>query len=217
MQTNVHIIIFAKAPLAGFAKTRLIPVLGEAETAKLAKRLFFHAIEQALNAQLGTVELCVTPSLDHACWQSLDLPASLILTEQGQGDLGQRMARASKRALQQNKTVLLMGTDCPGLNADVLKQAANSLMQHDACITPVSDGGYALLGLSRFDDQLFTDIPWSTAEVARLTLERCQALNWTLAKLATLHDIDEADDLRYLPEGISWKFHEIPNKTLDMS
>lgn len=197
----MHIIIFAKAPLVGFAKTRLIPVLGETETAKLAKRLFFHAIEQALNAGLGSVELCVTPSLDHACWQALDLPASLILTEQGEGDLGQRMSLASKRALQETKTVLLMGTDCPGLTADRLKCAADSLETHDACLTPVSDGGYALLGLTRFDDGLFTGIPWSTAAVARLTIERFQALNWTLANLATLHDIDEIDDLRYLPEG----------------
>lgn len=201
MHPQCHIIIFAKAPLTGFAKTRLIPALGEVETAKLARRLFFHAIEQALNADLGSVELCVTPSMDHVCWQAFDLPASLILTEQGDGDLGQRMARASNRALQQNKAVLLMGTDCPDLNADLLKQAANSLMQHDACLTPVVDGGYALLGLTKFDDYLFTNIPWSTSEVTRLTLERCQALNWTLAKLTTLHDIDEAEDLRYLPEG----------------
>ena len=202
MRADMHIIIFAKAPLAGFAKTRLIPVLGEAETAKLARRLFFHAIEQALTAQLGRVELCVTPSLDQACWQTLDLPASLILTEQGPGDLGQRMARASERALQEHQAVLLMGTDCPSLNADVLKQAANSLIQHDACMTPVSDGGYALLGFTAYDQSLFCEIPWSTAEVARLTLERCRQLGWQVETLPVLHDIDEADDLQYLPEDI---------------
>ena len=202
MQTDVHIIIFAKAPLAGFAKTRLIPVLGEAETAKLARRLFFHAIEQALKAELGTVELCVTPALDHACWQYLNLPASLLLTEQGQGDLGQRMAQACRRALQQNKAVLLMGTDCPSLSADALKQAAHSLMQYDACITPVSDGGYALLGLKAYDPSLFNEIPWSTAAVAPMTLERCRQLGWQVETLPVLHDIDEADDLQYLPQEI---------------
>lgn len=200
MPADIPIIIFAKAPLPGFAKTRLIPALGEAGAARLARRLFYHAIDQALRADLGSVELCVTPSLDHACWQEMDLPASLILTEQGEGDLGQRMARNSHRVLKNNHAVLLMGTDCPALTADYLQHAAATLKQSDACLTPVSDGGYALLGLNQYDESLFTEMPWSTETVAALTLARCHKLNWQVATLPALHDIDEADDLRYFPE-----------------
>jgi rSAM/selenodomain-associated transferase 1 len=200
MRPDTHIIIFAKAPLAGFAKTRLIPVLGESGAAELAQRLFYQAIEQALAAGLGSVELCMTPGPDDPCWKAFKLADSLLLSSQGEGGLGERMARASERALQQNNAVLLMGTDCPGLTSSVLQQAASMLKHYDSCMVPVSDGGYALLGLTRFDDALFWDIPWSTSQVSCLTRERIQSLNWTLAELEELHDIDEADDLKFLPE-----------------
>lgn len=203
MYTDTHIIIFAKAPLPGFAKTRLIPVLGESGAAQVARQLFYHAIEQALTAQLGTVELCVTPDLEDACWQDLALPEQLILSSQGEGDLGERMARATQAALKKHDAVLLTGTDCPGLTAALLIEAATLLHRHAACMAPVSDGGYALLGLKQFDETLFSDIPWSTADVAACTRIRLDALNWPFAELGELHDIDELEDLIYLPE--EWK------------
>jgi rSAM/selenodomain-associated transferase 1 len=206
MQTDTHIIIFAKAPLPGFAKTRLIPALGQSGAAKLAQHLFYHSIDQAINAQLGTVELCVTPGLEDVCWQDFPLPKDLIISEQGEGDLGARMARATQRALKAHRSVLLIGTDCPGLTASMLNDAAALLNQHDACLIPVSDGGYALLGLRHFDETLFSHIPWSTAEVAALTRARLHALNWSLAELAELHDIDEPGDLYYLPSHFTRPF-----------
>ncbi len=211
MIPRTHIIIFAKAPLPGFAKTRLIPFLGEEQTAKLARALLFHAIDQALQANPDSVELCVTPDVSASCWQTLSLPDALTMTGQGEGDLGQRMARACKRALNTHSRVLLMGTDCPALSADILKQAATMLTDHEACLLPVSDGGYALLGLSQFEPSLFEAIPWSTPQVTRLTRERCQALNWRIAELDELHDIDEPKDLVYLPDTFNWVKQEAVN------
>lgn len=200
MDKQTHIIIFAKAPLAGFAKTRLIPALGEQGAAQLAKQLFDHAIQEALAADIGSVELCLTPSLDNAYWKEFNLPNNLTMTEQGEGDLGARMARASERALQSKRAVLLIGTDCPELDRSYLRQAAEELVCHDACLTPVSDGGYALMGLNAFHASLFENIPWSTEKVSSLTLERFRYLDWQVAHLRELNDIDEPDDLRYLPE-----------------
>tara|TARA_R110001592_G_scaffold177012_1_gene417111 strand:- start:3242 stop:3856 length:615 start_codon:yes stop_codon:yes gene_type:complete len=200
MDRQTHIIIFAKAPLAGFAKTRLIPALGKQGAAQLAKRLFEHALAEALAADIGTVELCVTPGLENHCWKSFQFPDSLFLTEQGEGDLGERMARATKRALENHQSVLLIGTDCPELNRYSLQEAADELSCHDACFTPVSDGGYALMGLKAFHSSLFEDISWSTDKVSALTLERFRNLDWQVALLKSLHDIDEPDDLQYLPE-----------------
>lgn len=200
MNKQTHIIIFAKAPLAGFAKTRLIPALGEQGAAQLAIQLFEHAIQEVLSADIGSVELCVTPSLEHNCWKEFNLPKSLTITEQGEGDLGKRMARASERALKSKHAVLLIGTDCPELDCGYLREAAEALACHDACLTPVSDGGYALMGLNAFHPSLFENIPWSTEKVSSLTLERFRYLDWQVANLRALHDIDEPDDLRYLPE-----------------
>lgn len=200
MNKQTHIIIFAKAPLAGFAKTRLIPALGEQGAAQLAKQLFDHAIKEALSADIGSVELCLTPSLENDCWKEFNLAKNLIITEQGEGDLGERMARASERALKSKRAVLLIGTDCPELDRSYLREAAEELACHDACLTPVSDGGYALMGLNAFHASLFNNMPWSTESVSDLTFERFRYLDWQVAHLRELHDIDEPDDLRYLPE-----------------
>ena len=59
------LIVFAKAPVAGFAKSRLVPVLGEAGAAALAERLLVHAVQQAAAAGFDTLQLCVTPDTSH--------------------------------------------------------------------------------------------------------------------------------------------------------
>ena len=198
---KVRIVIFAKAPLPGQAKTRLSPALGAIGAAELAKKLLRHCVNEALKADLDAVELCVSPSLHHPLWDELDIPQTVEWTEQGEGDLGERLARATDRATTQGETVLLIGTDCPGLTAETLREAAQSLAHHQACMVPVSDGGYALLGLYHDMPSLFTNMPWSTATVAKLTRQRIRAAGWTLKVLESLHDIDEPQDLQWLPTG----------------
>ena len=101
MSNAVHLIVMAKAPVAGLAKTRLIPALGAAGAATLAERLLQHAVAQAVLSGVGPVELCVTPRLDHAVFEDLRqrYPA-LSLALQADGDMGQRMASALQRHLQ---------------------------------------------------------------------------------------------------------------------
>jgi glycosyltransferase A (GT-A) superfamily protein (DUF2064 family) len=105
------------------------------------------------------------------------------------------MARAAKRHLDNGEAVLLTGTDCPGLDAARLRAAAARLADHDAVLHPAEDGGYPLLGLNAFHPGLFADMPWSTAAVARLTLERMAALGWRVGVGETLRDIDTPEDL----------------------
>jgi hypothetical protein len=200
MTTAPRLIVFAKAPVAGQAKTRLIPALGAPGAARLASTLLGHAVEQALASSVGPVELCVSPAPQDPSWTDL-LPQhpALQLSDQGSGDLGERMARAAQRALAAGQPVLLMGTDCPGLTVDRLREAAQHLRSHDAVLIPAFDGGYVLLGLRRFDGSLFSGIAWSTASVADATRARIARLGWSLASLPTLHDIDEPDDLQWLP------------------
>ncbi|WP_461480664.1 TIGR04282 family arsenosugar biosynthesis glycosyltransferase [Porticoccus sp.] len=197
----IRILIFAKAPLPGLAKTRLSPALGAERAANLAKRLLAHCITQALTADIGPVELCVAPTIQHPIWSELAIPESVCWSEQGEGDLGERLARATQRVTGKDEAVLLIGTDCPGLTAARLREAATELRRHDACLLPVSDGGYALLGLQRHLPSLFEVMPWSTASVARLTQQRILAEGWSIKRLASLHDIDEPQDLQWLPAG----------------
>lgn len=199
----VRIVIFAKAALPGFAKTRLIPALGAQGAAELAQRMLDHALRRALAARVGSVELCVTPSPNESIWRSSPLPAAVQLTDQGDGDLGERMARAARRVLDGGESVLLVGTDCPALDAERLQQAAAALQRADAALVPAFDGGYVLLGLNRYHATLFSNMAWSTNQVGMETLRRMHKLNWTVSRQPSLHDIDEAADLQWLPAELA--------------
>lgn len=193
--SGARIIIFAKAPVAGEAKTRLVPALGEEGAARLAHQMLLATVDQALAADLGLPELCTTPATDHAAWDDLLPAAPLHFTDQGGGDLGERLARAATRGLSSGRPVLLIGADCPALTSEHLRAAAAALDDHDAVLLPATDGGYVLLGLRRTDPSLFRDIPWSTSAVTRETLDRIRTLGWTVHVGETLQDIDRPEDI----------------------
>ena len=194
------IIIFAKFPALGMAKTRLQPALGIDGAAKMAWQLLLYSIEQAL-ATGFSVELCVTPAPTDPCWQTLNLPDALLWSQQVNGDLGLRMLTASQNALKKFDRVLLTGTDCPSLTIQQIQSAAQQLQQYDTVMIPAFDGGYVLLGLKQVDAHLFSDMTWSVSDVATVTKERIKDLCWSLELLEPLADIDEPDDLQYLPVG----------------
>ena len=197
-----RIIIFAKAPLPGFAKTRLIPVLGPAGAAKLARRMLHRTLDSAMAAAIGPVELCVTPEIVSTAWLGVDIAQEIEISAQGGGDLGARLARATQRALEYDEAVLLIGTDCVEMSAQLLREAAVALKHKDAVIYPAADGGYALLGLTEFHPSLFDNIAWSTDSVAAETIGRIGQLGWSLEVGALLHDVDEPDDLKRVP--VNW-------------
>ncbi|MFD1008251.1 TIGR04282 family arsenosugar biosynthesis glycosyltransferase [Oceanisphaera ostreae] len=214
---STRIIIFAKAPVAGQAKTRLAAALGNGGAARLARYMLASTIETCLTANIGPVELCMSPGSDAPEWADVVLSPQLIFSSQDDGDLGRRMACAAQRALSNNalsdntlpsntrlehktqqQQVLLVGTDCPQLSPELLRRAAHRLSSLDALLHPTWDGGYALLGLRQFNHQLFTHIPWSTPTVAALTQKRLTQLGWRYALAEQLHDIDEPADLFWL-------------------
>ena len=208
--TATDLIIFAKAPLRGFAKTRLIPALGEAGAEQVARGLVEHAVASSCAANFSHVELCVSPSVQHEVWATLNLPSlTLRWTEQVEGDLGARMASGCERVLRQGRSVVVTGTDCPDLTPERLNAAIAQLADYDVVIYPVSDGGYSLLGInqsllprvSEVLAGLFAGVPWSTPEVYSTTQARIKALGLRCWVGETLHDIDEGEDLVHLPEG----------------
>jgi rSAM/selenodomain-associated transferase 1 len=199
---DTYTLVFAKAPVPGRVKTRLIPALGAVGAARLAGRLLDDILGRALAADIGPVELCASPAVTHPDWAGHVLPAGLATSDQGAGDLGARMARAARRHLDTGRRVLLIGTDCPALSVLCLREAAAALDDHQAAMVPARDGGYVLLGLRGFHPSLFADLPWSTAAVADLTLARIAALGWRAWVGAELQDIDEPADLHHLPDHL---------------
>jgi len=199
MHRPTRIVIFAKAPIPGFCKTRLIGVLGEEGAAALAAKMLCRTVEVAMRADLGPVELCVAPDPAHATLRELDVPPEVVWSRQSEGDLGARMAAAVLRTLARDENVLCIGTDCLALEVTHLKEAARALHQTPVVIAPAHDGGYVLLGLSQFDASIFQDMVWSTELVFKETMQRIERLGWRVTQLETLRDIDEPTDLAFLP------------------
>lgn len=194
------VIVFAKAPVAGLAKTRLAPVLGRAGAARLAERLLQAAVRSALAARIGPVELCCTPDIGHPAFAGIARRHPVRLDAQGDGDLGDRMARALGRVLDRHRRAVLIGTDVPALDAAYLRQAAAALLDHEAVFGPATDGGYTLVGLSTpAPVALFRDIAWGTAQVMHQTRQRLALLGLRHVELPALPDVDEPGDLRHVP------------------
>jgi uncharacterized protein len=178
-------------------KTRLVPVLGERAAAELHRQLAERTLFTALAAGLGPVELWCAPGTDDAFFAACARQYGVSLRAQGEGDLGARMARSLERALIGGSPGLLVGSDCPVLTAEYLREAAAALVNgNEAVFGPAEDGGYVLIGLARKPSaQLFEDIDWGTSTVMQETRARLERLNWRWRELATLWDVDRPDDL----------------------
>ena len=183
------IIVFAKAPVPGAAKTRLIQALGDWGAARLHARLVRHAVASALAARVGRVELHGTRR--HSFFKSLGVPFRL---QRGR-DLGERMCHA----LARSPGAILIGSDCPELTVADLRRASRLLQGGcDAVLAPAEDGGYALIGLRHVAPEIFRNIGWGTSAVYDETVKRLKGSRWRA--LRTVWDVDRPADLRRLSE-----------------
>ena len=203
-----RLIIFTKYPELGKAKTRLIPKLGAQGATDLHRQLAEHTLHQAR-------EYCDRPHYNPACQLEIRfsggdeaqmqtwLGDDRRYTPQGSGDLGDRMARAFQTAFDEgDRSVVIVGTDCPAVDANVFANAFFQLSQVDLVLGVAQDGGYYLIGLRQLFPELFQNIVWSTETVLQDTLRIAQTLGLTIALLPTLPDIDRPEDLQYLPPSL---------------
>lgn len=201
MNAACEVLVFAKAPVAGRAKTRLVPALGPQGAAQLAQRMLVHAVEQACAADVGPVRVCAAPDAAHPAFARLAQGLGVALSAQVGEDLGARMDHALTQSLLTHACTLLIGTDAPALDAVVLRAARDALAVHDAVFVPTLDGGYALVGLRAPAPAVFDAMTWSTPQVMAETRHRLAALGLRHHELPALADIDEPADLVHLPPG----------------
>jgi rSAM/selenodomain-associated transferase 1 len=124
------------------------------------------------------------------------LGADVIYHQQGEGDLGERMASAFERSFAAGMTgVVIIGTDCPDLDTQIMAEAFKFLETQDVVLGPAQDGGYYLIGLRRLIPELFVGINWGTSQVRQQTVEIADNLGLAIASLPILHDIDRPEDL----------------------
>ena len=193
MHEPVEIAILAKAPVPGFAKTRLISLLGAERAALLQAQLIERAANTAAAAKLGAVTLWGAPDQGDPLFHKVCARHCFALRRQAEGDLGARMLAAAQAA---KGPVLVVGTDCPGLTPMLLRSAADILRGgSDAVILPAEDGGYVLIGMRRAQPALFDSMPWGTGCVLGETRQRLMQLGLTWQEPALLWDLDVPGDL----------------------
>lgn len=187
--------IFAKRPIAGHSKTRLIPALGAHGAADLHRKMVIRTLDLA-------DELARRRAIDCAVWhttpeegESDDCFAGATLQPQVEGDLGERMLHALTAMLRRASAAIIIGTDCPDLCVDDLEAAFDALRNHDLVLGPATDGGYYLIGLVRPVPGLLRHMTWSHHGVLEETIRRARDLGLRIHLLPHHDDVDEPKDL----------------------
>jgi rSAM/selenodomain-associated transferase 1 len=200
--TGTVLILMAKAPLPGLAKSRLVdggldPVL----VARLADAFLRDTLDLCARADGARLLVAYAPRAAEAWFRTAAPSAELV--PQVEGDLGTRIAAAFEAAFARGALrAIAIGTDTPHLPAERLSEAWAALESNDCVLGPASDGGYYLVGLRRPRPQLFAGIAWSTPRVLAETLERARALWLRTITLREESDVDERADLDRLSRAL---------------
>ena len=190
------IIIFAKAPIPGQAKTRLIPALGAHGAAALHEKLVIHTLNTTTQANLCPVQLWSADTTEHPFFNDMQRRYPITVKQQQGDDLGQRMSHAFDIVLTQRPYALLIGSDAPSLSHQDLYDALHTLQQGTECVlNPAADGGYVLIGLRRPNPVLFQNISWGGDTVLAATRQQLIKQNLEWCELKTHRDIDRPEDL----------------------
>lgn len=203
LHPDASILVLAKAPVAGEVKTRLSPVLTPRQSASLHRLLVTDTLERVCETPIAPVTLYCSPDETHPFFQQCRANYPVRLRAQRGGDLGQRMLHALSETLPASRYAILIGTDCPSMDAGYLKQALDALAHGgDAVIGPATDGGYVLIGMRHVHRGLFESIAWGGSSVLEQTRERLRNAGLSWRELRPLHDIDRPEDLELLPESL---------------
>ena len=193
------IVLFARAPGKNSGKTRLRPALGPAR-ARLLHEAFLEDQSEFLRALAGAevrAELCVDGDRGAAERCAGGLP----VTDQGPGDLGERLERALRRVAADGASAsAVLGADAPTLPAGHLEALFRSLEAGaDAALIPAKDGGYVALGVRGAPPVvLFSGIPWGTERVFEATRRAAERGGIRLDVGETWFDVDLPADLLLL-------------------
>jgi hypothetical protein len=184
--------VFAKAPIPGRVKTRLIPKLGKLGAANLHKQLVWHCLQKF--SDLFSIQLWCAPDEHHPFFQTCQTDFGVSLHCQQGADLGERMTYALASVIP--TPAILIGSDCPSLNVQTISDAFAAL-QHDnlVVLAPAEDGGYVLIGMQRIIPELFVDMPWGTDQVLTITRARLLNLGLRWKELPTQWDVDRPEDV----------------------
>jgi rSAM/selenodomain-associated transferase 1 len=192
------VLVIAKAPIPGRAKTRLVPPLTAGQAADLQRALLLDTLD-ACRAELGHVAVLHADPADAAELERLAPDTPLVLQD-GRG-LEDALGRTLERQVVDGP-VAIVSSDVPGLPAGSLARTFAALEDGaDVVLGPALDGGYWLIAMSRFHPEPLREIPWSTPAVLGVTLARCRDAGLRVELLETWRDVDTAVDLAFVRRG----------------
>jgi hypothetical protein len=189
--------VFVKEPRAGAVKSRLAAALGAEAAAEVYRAIAGEVMRRTAprGDEYDRVVVFDPPSAGATIGEWLGLTAAALLP-QPTGDIGARMERAFDELFRRGaRRVALVGTDVPALSYEDVRDALESLDEHDVALGPATDGGYYLIALKGPAPELFREIRWSSGEVLAGTLERAARRGLSVRVLRTLGDVDTVEDL----------------------
>lgn len=195
---NDLLCVFAKAPIAGRVKTRLVPPLTAEEAAAVAEACLHDVVDLALS-RFPALVLFHDPGADASRYFEAEFP-NVESQPQAGADLGERLQDAFEWAFERGADrVCIVGSDVPTLPSEFLTDAFDRLAESDAVLGPTNDGGYYLVGIRANAwpraHNLFTGIAWSTASVLTQTVDAAAAVGLDYSTGREWYDVDDAGDL----------------------
>ena len=180
-------------------KSRLAAEVGPSTAADVYARTGREVVGASVGPGYRTVVWYAPASEAAFVREWLDGLGRFEMRPQGGGSLGARLAAAFLRHFRDGASrVVIVGTDCPGVDRRVVVDALGQLGRADVVMGPTLDGGYYLLGLGAPQPLLFQGVAWTAGSVAAQTRARAQALGLRLRALRPLRDVDTARDARLL-------------------
>ncbi|HYB53253.1 MAG TPA: TIGR04282 family arsenosugar biosynthesis glycosyltransferase [Thermoanaerobaculia bacterium] len=204
-QGRPALLLFARAPVEGKVKTRLVPPL----TVPSALRLYQAFLEDAARIYrapgLWEAVLEAEPGPEHPELVRLFTPP-WRLEAQRAGDLGQRLEDAFARAFARGASAAVaVGSDHPALPRARIEESFRCLSEGiGATLIPADDGGYCAVGLCAQAPlaEVFREIPWSTPSALKVTQQRMQQAGLSVSVLPASYDIDQPEDLARLRDDL---------------
>lgn len=193
--TQHAILVFSKAPVAGQVNTRLVPYITAEQAACLHEELTRDRLQMCTAADACDVQLWCSPDTSHRFFADCQHRYGVSLHQQHGNDLGERMSNALKTMMGAYDKIVIIGSDAPMLDMNIIDAAFNELMHREIVLVPAEDGGYVLLGAAVQHDDMLKHVPWGTEKVLASTLENFKHLNLDVALLGKCWDVDRPEDL----------------------
>lgn len=200
--------IFARAPVAGRCKTRLIPLLGREGTAEFQRALITDAVRKMRRLSAHVKLYVMITGAVRSSRETISFPSRAVRLSQRGADLGARIGYALRFLLRRHSCAVIIGADSPELPPRIFRVALEELRYRNAVLGPCPDGGYYLIGMQRRGRNLppmglLDGVRWGSRWALRDTTQRLLAAGFSYSLLEPFEDVDRPRDLRRLHERLA--------------